>query len=71
MHLHIAKIHNGPPHPSNFGYSYAKRIIDIQNRAYNHQYGSHFTSIISTNIFGPHDNYNLEVKNVLLYCIMI
>ncbi|XP_065759672.1 GDP-L-fucose synthase isoform X3 [Muntiacus reevesi] len=24
-------IHNGPPHSSNFGYSYAKRMIDVQN----------------------------------------
>ncbi|MGH0128165.1 UNVERIFIED_CONTAM: hypothetical protein FKN15_002973 [Acipenser sinensis] len=26
-------IHNGPPHSSNFGYSYAKRMIDVQNSA--------------------------------------
>ncbi|KAM4907070.1 GDP-L-fucose synthase isoform 1-T1 [Sylvia borin] len=26
-------IHNGPPHSSNFGYSYAKRMIDVQNRS--------------------------------------
>jgi len=25
-------VHNGPPHDSNFGYAYAKRLIDIQNR---------------------------------------
>ena len=25
-------IHNGPPHTSNFGYSYAKRMIDVQNK---------------------------------------
>lgn len=25
-------VHNGPPHDSNFGYSYAKRLIDIQSR---------------------------------------
>lgn len=25
-------IHNGPPHDSNFGYAYAKRMIDIYNR---------------------------------------
>lgn len=25
-------IHNGPPHESNFGYSYAKRLIDITNK---------------------------------------
>ncbi|XP_028342034.1 GDP-L-fucose synthase isoform X2 [Physeter macrocephalus] len=27
-------IHNGPPHSSNFGYSYAKRMIDVQNRTW-------------------------------------
>ncbi|CAB3989122.1 GDP-L-fucose synthase-like [Paramuricea clavata] len=25
-------VHDGPPHDSNFGYSYAKRLIDIQNK---------------------------------------
>ncbi|KAJ3580823.1 hypothetical protein NHX12_017482, partial [Muraenolepis orangiensis] len=25
-------IHNGPPHDSNYGYSHAKRMIDVQNR---------------------------------------
>ena len=25
-------VHNGPPHSSNFGYSYAKRMIDVQNK---------------------------------------
>lgn len=25
-------IHSGPPHPSNEGYAYAKRMIDVQNR---------------------------------------
>jgi len=27
-----AKIHLGPPHNSNFGYAYAKRMVDVQNR---------------------------------------
>nr|XP_058899345.1 GDP-L-fucose synthase isoform X2 [Kogia breviceps] len=27
-------IHDGPPHSSNFGYSYAKRMIDVQNRTW-------------------------------------
>lgn len=31
-HLLLLQIHNGPPHSSNFGYSYAKRMIDVQNR---------------------------------------
>ncbi|XP_065071586.1 GDP-L-fucose synthase-like [Rhopilema esculentum] len=58
-------VHDGPPHKSNFGYSYAKRMLDIQNRAYFEQYGCRFTSIIPCNIFGPNDNYNLEDSHVI------
>lgn len=58
-------VHDGPPHESNFGYAMAKRMIDVQNKAYNEQYGCNFTSVIPTNIFGPHDNYDLEDSHVL------
>lgn len=27
-------VHNGPPHTSNEGYAYAKRMIDVLNRCY-------------------------------------
>lgn len=58
-------VHNGPPHPSNFGYSYAKRLIDISNHAYNQQYGCMFTSVVPCNVFGPYDNFNLESSHVI------
>lgn len=58
-------IHNGPPHNSNFGYSYAKRMIDVQNRAYSQQYGRCYTAVIPTNVFGPHDNFSIEDGHVL------
>ncbi|KAM3841063.1 GDP-L-fucose synthase isoform 2-T4 [Vipera latastei] len=58
-------IHNGPPHSSNFGYAYAKRMIDVQNRAYFEQHGCLFTAAIPTNIFGPHDNFSIENGHVL------
>jgi len=58
-------IHNGPPHDSNFSYAYAKRMIDVLNKAYNGQHGCHFTSVIPTNIYGPHDNYDLEDSHVI------
>lgn len=58
-------VHDGPPHESNFGYAYAKRMIDVQNKAYHQQHGCHFTSVIPTNIYGPHDNFNLEDAHVL------
>ena len=58
-------VHNGPPHSSNYGYSYAKRLIDIQNHAYHDKYGVLFTSVIPCNIFGPHDNYKPDVSHVI------
>uniref|UniRef100_A0A2M4BUC0 GDP-L-fucose synthase n=1 Tax=Anopheles marajoara TaxID=58244 RepID=A0A2M4BUC0_9DIPT len=58
-------IHNGPPHESNFGYSYAKRLIDITNRAYNQKYGDLFTSVVPCNVFGPHDNFTPGVSHVI------
>lgn len=58
-------VHNGPPHSSNEGYAYAKRMVDVQNRLYKDQYGCNFTSVIPTNIFGPHDNYDLEDSHVI------
>jgi len=58
-------IHLGPPHPSNFGYSYAKRLIDISDRAYYEQHGCLFTSVIPCNVFGPHDNFSLQSSHVI------
>ncbi|XP_033151483.1 probable GDP-L-fucose synthase [Drosophila mauritiana] len=58
-------VHNGPPHPSNYGYSYAKRLIDVQNHAYHDKDGRLFTSVIPCNIFGPHDNFKPEVSHVI------
>jgi len=42
------------------GYAYAKRLVDVQNRLYKKQYGCNFTSVIPTNIFGKHDNFELK-----------
>lgn len=58
-------IHDGPPHSSNEGYAYAKRMIDVLNRCYHDQYGVEWTSVIPTNIYGPHDNYHLEDSHVI------
>lgn len=58
-------IHNGPPHFSNEAYAYAKRMIDVQNRIYHSQYGCKFTSVIPTNVYGPHDNFHLEDSHVI------
>jgi GDP-L-fucose synthase len=58
-------LHSGPPHPSNEGYAYAKRLIDTMNRAYKEEYNCNFTSIIPTNIYGPADNFSIESGHVI------
>lgn len=58
-------VHMGPPHPSNEGYAYAKRMVDVQSRYYRKQYGCNFISLAPTNIFGPHDNYSPEHSHVI------
>ena len=58
-------IHNGPPHFSNEGYAYAKRMVDLQNRMYKAQHGCNFTAVIPTNIFGKYDNFHLDDSHVI------
>lgn len=58
-------LHNGPPHPSNEGYALAKRLIDTMSRAYHEEYGCNFTSVIPTNIYGPHDNFSIQNGHVI------
>jgi GDP-L-fucose synthase len=59
------KIHNGEPHYSNFGYAYAKRMLEIQTRAYQMQYNKNWTTIIPTNVYGKYDQFNLETAHVI------
>jgi len=60
-----SKIHLGPPHFSNDAYAYAKRMTDIQIRAYKEQYGLNYKSVIPTNIYGPNDNYDIKNGHVI------
>lgn len=62
---YLLQIHNGPPHSSNFGYSYAKRLLDIANRAYHQKHGVIFTSVVPCNVFGPYDNFDLKSSHVV------
>lgn len=59
------KIHLGPPHFSNDAYAYAKRMADIQIRAYKEQYDLNYKSVIPSNIYGPNDNYSITNGHVL------
>lgn len=58
-------IHNGPPHESNFAYAYAKRMLDVQSRAYRKQYGCDFITAIPNNLYGSNDNFDLKDSHVI------
>ena len=55
----------GPPHHSNFGYAYAKRMVDVMSRAYRQQYGCNFITAIPNNLYGENDNFDLENSHVI------
>ena len=59
------QIHKGEPHNSNYPYAYAKRMVDVQSRAYSEQYGTNYVCVIPTNIYGPNDNFSLNDGHVL------
>ena len=59
------QIHNGPPHSSNYTYAYTKRMLDIQSKAYRQQYGCNFISMSPNNLFGEHDNFDLQGSHVI------
>lgn len=62
--LDESMLHEGLPHDSNMGYAFAKRMIDVHNRL-NADSSQVFTSVIPTNIFGPHDNFDLDTGHVI------
>ena len=58
-------LHDGAPHSSNDAYAYAKRMLEVQSKAYQEQYGDNFICIIPTNIYGENDNYSLKDGHVI------
>ena len=58
-------LHDGPPHTSNDAYAYAKRMLQVQCKAYRDNYGDSFVCVIPTNVYGPNDNFNLIDGHVI------
>lgn len=55
----------GPLEPTNEPYAIAKIAGLKMCESYNRQYGSHFVSVMPTNLYGPGDNYDLASSHVL------
>jgi len=60
-----ADLHTGEPHPTNIGYAYAKRFLEIAGRCLNKQFGINSSCIVPCNMYGFNDNYNLENSHVV------
>lgn len=63
--LNERDLHKGPPHPSNFGYAYAKRMLEVQSSAYRKEWNCDYIVAIPTNIYGPNDNFSLTEGHVV------
>lgn len=55
----------GALEPTNDAYAVAKIAGITMCQAYHRQHGSNFISIMPTNLYGPHDNFDPETSHVL------
>ena len=56
---------SGPLEVTNEPYAVAKIAGVEMCQSYNRQYGTDFLSVMPTNLYGPHDNFDLETSHVL------
>jgi GDP-L-fucose synthase len=60
-----AALLTGPLEPTNESYAIAKIAGIKLCEAYRRQYGCNFISAMPTNLYGPHDNFDLNASHVL------
>lgn len=53
------------PDENSIGYSMAKKNLIIQSWTYREQYGFDSVILLPANLYGPHDNFNLETSHVV------
>jgi GDP-L-fucose synthase len=58
-------VHDGEPHPTNFGYAYAKRMLEVGSRCMFKQFGIQPMCIIPCNMYGENDDYHLTDGHVI------
>jgi GDP-L-fucose synthase len=59
------KIDLGPPHPSNYRYSYSKRMLNYQTMTFGKMADLNWKSIIPTNLYGINDNFDLNDSHLI------
>jgi len=58
-------IWNGYPEETNAPYALAKKMLLVQSQAYRDQYGFNSIYLIPANLYGPKDNFDLQVSHVI------
>lgn len=58
-------IHDGPPHKSNYSYSFAKRLIEPMIRSYRTEYKMSIIGVIPNGILGERSNFNYEASTMV------
>ena len=56
---------DGYPEETNAPYGLAKKMLLVQAQAYREQYGFNAIYLLPVNLYGPHDNFNLETSHVI------
>ncbi len=59
------QIDNGAPHPSNYGYSYAKRLSGYETKIFRNLTNFNWINVVPTNVYGEHDNFHLEHSHMI------
>ena len=55
----------GDPEPSNLGYGWAKRVIEVQSRTYADEYGVRIAIVRPFNTYGPRDHFDVQYGHVI------
>lgn len=63
--LEETTIFDGRPHPSESGYAHAKRAMLAMLEAYQQSYGIDWAYIVSCNLFGPEDKFDIVGGHVV------
>lgn len=58
-------IWQGAPHHSEYGYAQAKRGMLAQLESYHSTHGLDYAVALSTNLYGPHDRFNIATGHVI------
>jgi len=61
---------SGYPEETNAPYGLTKKMMLVQTQAYRRQYGMRGIHLLPTNMYGPHDRFDLAVSHVIPALIM-